>query len=152
MNTYITSCKSSDQSTLNFINYGFGEEESDEKDYVEDGISEEDFYNYLKRIVDFPFRKHTYSDKATVDIESKLENTISNKPEQSFPLISMRSAGWLPRQSDNFQGNISYEEAIEHNIIVRMPPKKRYTIKLHVMGIKKAQPKIVEPEEILVQY
>jgi len=39
-------------------------------------------------------------------------------------------------------------EMLEHDFIVRMPPRKRYTIELEVKSIKKAKPRIVEPEWI----
>lgn len=200
MNVNITSAKSSDQSALLFSTYGLGEEELEEKDYVEYGINEESFYNYLEKIVNLTSKKHKHSDNATIDVESKLENadnnfledsylkntymfhnmpfwflyridlyknkhqypeiselenTISNEPEESFTQISNFSPNWIPRTStfiDNFQSNIiSYDELMEYNIIVRMPPKRRYTINLQVMDIRKAKPKIVEPEEILTQ-
>ena len=38
------------------------------------------------------------------------------------------------------------EEMLEYDIVVRMPPKKKYTIELEVKSIKKAKPKIIEPE------
>ena len=37
---------------------------------------------------------------------------------------------------------------LEHDFIVRMPPKRRYAIKLEVKSIKKAEPRFVEPERI----
>jgi hypothetical protein len=39
-------------------------------------------------------------------------------------------------------------EMLEHDFIVRMPPRRRYTIELEIKSIKKAEPKIVEPEWI----
>ena len=38
-------------------------------------------------------------------------------------------------------------EMIEHDFVVRMPPKKRYTIELEVKNIIKGEPRIAEPEE-----
>ena len=40
------------------------------------------------------------------------------------------------------------EETLEYDVIVQMPPRKRYTIELEVKSIKKAEPIIVEPEWI----
>jgi hypothetical protein len=40
------------------------------------------------------------------------------------------------------------EETLEYDIIVRMPPRKRYAIGIEVKSIKKAEPRIVEPEWI----
>lgn len=37
-------------------------------------------------------------------------------------------------------------ELIESNIIVRMPPKEKYTVTLAIKSIRKADPKIVEPD------
>lgn len=196
MNAHITSAKQSDKSTLLFFEYGFGEEELDEKDYIEAEIEEESFYNYLTKFITLPFNKNKYSDKVAIDVEPKLENanssflednhlkiahisnymafsflygldfdiyknqytgiielenTVSNLPEQAFFPISSLSPKRITRTSplvENFHNNVSFEEMIEHDIIVRMPPKKRYTINLQVVSIKRAQPKIVEPEGI----
>lgn len=41
-------------------------------------------------------------------------------------------------------------EMVEHDFIVRMPPKKRYTIQVEVKNIKKGELRIVEPEEFLI--
>jgi hypothetical protein len=38
-------------------------------------------------------------------------------------------------------------EMLEHDFIVRMLPKKSYTIELEVTNIRRAKPRIVEPEE-----
>lgn len=40
------------------------------------------------------------------------------------------------------------KEMLEYDIVVRMLPKRKYTIELEVKSIKKAEPKIVEPEWI----
>lgn len=40
------------------------------------------------------------------------------------------------------------EEMLEYDIIVRIPPKKRYTIELEIKSIKRAKPKIVKPESL----
>ena len=39
------------------------------------------------------------------------------------------------------------EEILEYDVIVRIPPRKRYTIDLHIKEIRKAEPIIVEPEK-----
>lgn len=49
---------------------------------------------------------------------------------------------------EEFYEEILPEEALEHDIVVRMPPRKRHTIELEVKSIKKAEPRIVEPEWI----
>jgi len=38
------------------------------------------------------------------------------------------------------------EEMLEYDIVVRIPPRRRYTIELKVKSIKRAEPRIVEPE------
>lgn len=40
------------------------------------------------------------------------------------------------------------EEMLEYDVVVQMPPKRRYNIELEIRGIKKAEPKIVESEWI----
>lgn len=47
---------------------------------------------------------------------------------------------------EKFYEEILPEETIEYDIIVRMPPRKKYTIEIEVKSIKKAKPRIVEPE------
>lgn len=37
---------------------------------------------------------------------------------------------------------------VEHDITVRMPPKRRYTVKLKITSIRKATPNIAEPEQV----
>lgn len=40
------------------------------------------------------------------------------------------------------------EEILEHDVIVRMSPKRKYTLEVEVKNIKKAALKVVEPERI----
>jgi len=40
------------------------------------------------------------------------------------------------------------DDMIEHDIIVRMPPKRRYLVEVDVTDIRKAKPKIVAPDSI----
>jgi hypothetical protein len=42
-----------------------------------------------------------------------------------------------------------YKEIVEHDVVVCMPPKKRYTLEINIKTIRKGEPKIIEPEEIL---
>lgn len=49
---------------------------------------------------------------------------------------------------EEFCEEILPEETLEYDVIVQMPPRKRYTIELEVKSIKKAEPIIVEPEWI----
>jgi len=52
------------------------------------------------------------------------------------------------------QKTISEEEiAIEmlrHDFIVKMPPKKRYKIQVHVKSLRKGEPRLIESNEFLV--
>lgn len=41
------------------------------------------------------------------------------------------------------------EEMLEYNVVVRIPPKRSYTIQMRVESIEKGKPIIVEPEGIL---
>jgi len=42
-----------------------------------------------------------------------------------------------------------FNEAVqEYDIAVRIPPERRYSVELDVKRIRKAEPKIVEPEPI----
>ena len=38
-------------------------------------------------------------------------------------------------------------EMLEHDEIVRNPPRKRYASNIRVKGIRKAEPRIIEPDE-----
>lgn len=41
------------------------------------------------------------------------------------------------------------EEIVEHDVVICMPPKKRYTVEINIQAIRKGEPKVIEPEEIL---
>ncbi len=41
-------------------------------------------------------------------------------------------------------------EMVEQDFVVRMPPKKRYKIQVLVRSIKKGEPRMVEPDELLI--
>jgi hypothetical protein len=41
--------------------------------------------------------------------------------------------------------HIEYVEAMEHDIVVKMPPKRRYNVELEIKNIRKAQPIVIEP-------
>ena len=38
------------------------------------------------------------------------------------------------------------EEELEYDIVVRMPPRRRYTIRLDIKSVRKASPKIIDPD------
>ncbi|MDL1971056.1 MAG: hypothetical protein LWW94_08820 [Candidatus Desulfofervidaceae bacterium] len=43
----------------------------------------------------------------------------------------------------------TFYEEIEHDVIVCLSPRKRYTLEINIKAIRKGEPKIIEPEEIL---
>jgi hypothetical protein len=47
-----------------------------------------------------------------------------------------------------FANKTNLEDSIEYDVVVRMPPKKRYFVEIDVREITKAKPKIVLPEAI----
>lgn len=47
-----------------------------------------------------------------------------------------------------FANKTNLEDLIEYDVVVRMPPKKRYSLEIDVSGIIKAKPKVVLPEAI----
>ena len=49
---------------------------------------------------------------------------------------------------EEFYEETLLEEMLEYNVVVRIPPIKRYTIELEIKSVKRAEPKIVEPEWI----
>ncbi|HSD57817.1 MAG TPA: hypothetical protein VLB04_06515 [Methanotrichaceae archaeon] len=40
---------------------------------------------------------------------------------------------------------MTLEDSIEHDIVVRIPPKKSYIVKVDVISRRKAEPNVVEP-------
>lgn len=47
---------------------------------------------------------------------------------------------------EEFYGEISREETLEHDIIVRLAPIREYTVRVKIKDVEKATPRIVEPE------
>ena len=43
----------------------------------------------------------------------------------------------------------TFEEVIEYDMVVRIPPKRRYTIQMSVKNVEKGELRIVEPDGIL---
>lgn len=41
------------------------------------------------------------------------------------------------------------KEMLEYNVVVRIPPKRRYTVQMRIKCIRRGEPKIVEPEGFL---
>ena len=42
-----------------------------------------------------------------------------------------------------------HEEILDYDMIVRMPPRKTYSINLEIISIKKAEFKIIEPDDAI---
>jgi hypothetical protein len=47
-----------------------------------------------------------------------------------------------------FADKTNLEDSIEYDVVVRMPPKKRYFVEIDISKITKAKPKVVLPEAI----
>ncbi len=47
-----------------------------------------------------------------------------------------------------FANKTNLEDSIEYDVVVLMPPKKRYFVEIDVRDIIKAKPKVVLPEAI----
>jgi len=74
-----------------------------------------------------------------------------------YPITSQRLTHPYPATTSvelsSMEEDISEErivsEMIDRDFIVQMPPVKKYTIRVKIKGIKKASPRVVEPEEAL---
>ncbi len=62
------------------------------------------------------------------------------------PIFEIKSETFA---SDVMREDVFYEEILEYDVVVCMPPKKRYTVEINIQTIRKGEPKIIEPEEIL---
>jgi len=47
-----------------------------------------------------------------------------------------------------FANKTNLEDSIEYDVVVRMPPKKRYFVEIDVRETSKAKPKVVLPKAI----
>lgn len=50
---------------------------------------------------------------------------------------------------EELSNNHNLEDLIEYDIVVHMPPKKRYCMEIDVSGVIKARQKVVLPESIM---
>jgi hypothetical protein len=65
-----------------------------------------------------------------------------------FDIASYLTASPSLIENETYKDGVTTaEEMIEHDVYVQMPPKKRYSIKAKIIGIRKAKPRIVAPEE-----
>ena len=72
------------------------------------------------------------------------------------PLMSVSQSKPYPQpgtkekvdSKESFTNKTNLEDSIECNVVVRMPPKKRYFVEIDVRETTKAKPKVVLPEAI----
>ncbi len=65
----------------------------------------------------------------------------------SFDVASCFSTAQGFLETETFrQREEAYDAMIEHDIFIKMPPKKRRSVKFKILHVSKAKPKIVIPE------
>jgi hypothetical protein len=72
------------------------------------------------------------------------------------PLMSVSQSKPYPQSvtkekvdsKEEFANKIDLDDSIEYDVVVRMPPKKRYFVEIDVREITKAKPNFVLPEAI----
>jgi hypothetical protein len=72
------------------------------------------------------------------------------------PLMSVSQSKPYPQSvtkekvesKEAFTNKTNLEDSIEYDVVVQMPPKKRYFVEIDVREISKAKPKVVLPEAI----
>ncbi len=65
------------------------------------------------------------------------------------PYPSTKSDELSPVEEADISEEMIVSEMIDRDFIVQMPPVNKYTIQVKIKGIKKASPRVVEPEEVL---
>ena len=65
-------------------------------------------------------------------------------PSSVQPYMSLKNE--TSSMEERFKEAIS-EEMLEHDEMVRIPPRKRYALNIRVKEIRKAAPRIIEPDE-----
>jgi hypothetical protein len=75
-------------------------------------------------------------------IERALMSVSQSKP---YPQSATKEKA---DSKEAFADKTNLEDSIEYDVVVRMPPKKRYFAEIDVREITKAKPKIVLPETI----
>lgn len=76
----------------------------------------------------FPIKDFYPVDYLTFDVASHLENIT--------PIL----------ENETYYKELIPEEMIEHDIFVKMPPKRRRAVKFKIKCIRRAKPRIVIPE------
>jgi len=118
---------------------------------VDIGMAGMDFLDALERLLSFWTRKqpgrHFYSNfypRFEVDLSSiKPHFEIRNETSLVVGLISEEEIEPVSEEE-------LAVEMLEHDYIVKMPPKKRYKIQVHVKSIKKGEPSSVESDDFSV--
>ena len=99
-----------------------------------------------------------------VDIyESMLSNLLRERPKKLFyPLMSLEidwSSVW-PHFEIKTETSLAEElttiseediamEMVDHDLVVKMLPKKKYKIEVHIRSVRKGDPRLVEPDDFL---
>jgi hypothetical protein len=103
-----------------------------------------------------------------IDIMDELDSLVSvllrNRPIKFYPnLLSLFEIDWssvrphFEIKNETFLKHTIAEEIseedlflemLEHDFVVKMPPKRRYTIELDIKNIRRGEPRIFEIEEI----
>ena len=71
--------------------------------------------------------------------------TWSGALDYEYDLSSVYARLW-PNLFEGYIETMVPFEMLEHNIIIKMTPKERFNINLEINEIKKAKPKIIEPD------
>lgn len=75
----------------------------------------------------------------------KNQMTTKNIPKDTVSKIKAKKK---PDDEEEITEEMILASMIEHDIYVRMPPKKKYTVEIIINSIKKAEPRVVDPEEV----
>lgn len=73
---------------------------------------------------------------------------MSGSQPRPYPQSENKEEVDLKEAHNNNNNNNNLEDLIEYEIVVHMPPKKRYCLEIDVSGVIKARPKVVLPESI----
>ncbi len=49
--------------------------------------------------------------------------------------------------SNKHRAKVAPADIVDHPPIVRMPPKRQYTVKVRITKVRKAEPRVVAPDE-----
>jgi hypothetical protein len=71
--------------------------------------------------------------------------TWSGALDYEYDLASVYARLW-PNLFKGYIETMVPFEMLEHNIIIKMTPKEKFNINLEIIEIKKAKPKIIEPD------